>query len=290
MWVLTNQNAVSLYSDHILCPLQERLSVRVGCLLKSSTPDASFRTEKKLKIKLSGDGTNIGKRLHVVNFTFTLLDEGEAAYSSDGNHCLAIIKEPENYDSLFNALGDLRQEVASLKRIQVEGQVYDIEYFLGGDWKFLAIATGIDSVCSTYACVWRKCPSSDRFDADKTWSITDTTKGARTVKETCDLAKLPKSRRKFNVSHAPLFPDIPLDHVIIDNLHLFLRISDTLIDLVITEMKRQDAKLCCSNCKQDTHNMCTCVDPCSKCQFSPFCSHLVKVGRKNVPQCQTMSP
>ena len=32
----------------------------------------------KERVKLSGDGTNIGKRLHVINFTFTLLDEGSA--------------------------------------------------------------------------------------------------------------------------------------------------------------------------------------------------------------------
>lgn len=36
-------------------------------------------------------------------------------------------------------------------------------------------------------------------------------------------------------------PFIPLDHVIIDTLHLFLRISDNLIELLIRELKRQDA-------------------------------------------------
>ena len=31
-----------------------------------------------------------------------------------------------------------------------------------------------------------------------------------------------------------------MDHVIIDTLHLFLRISDNLFELLIREMKRQD--------------------------------------------------
>ena len=31
----------------------------------------------------------MGKRLHVVNFTFTILDEGRKAYSAEGNYCLA---------------------------------------------------------------------------------------------------------------------------------------------------------------------------------------------------------
>ena len=30
-------------------------------------------------------------------------------------------------------------------------------------------------------------------------------------------------------------------HVVIDNLHLFLRTSDVLIDLLIVELRRQDA-------------------------------------------------
>ena len=58
--------------------------------------------DKKIRIKLTGDGTKIGKRLHVVNVAFTLLDEGEKAYSAAGNHCIAIIKEPESYESLYD--------------------------------------------------------------------------------------------------------------------------------------------------------------------------------------------
>ena len=34
---------------------------------------------------------------------------------------------------------------------------------------------------------------------------------------------------------------IPLSRVVIDNLHLFLRVADVLIDLLIVELKRHDA-------------------------------------------------
>ena len=40
--------------------------------------------KQEVRVKLSGDGTCVGKRLHVVNFTFTLLDEGSKAHSADG--------------------------------------------------------------------------------------------------------------------------------------------------------------------------------------------------------------
>ena len=177
----------------------------------------------------------------VVNFTFTLLDEGDTAYSSEGNHPLAIFKDPENYDSLARALSDIRNDVATLTEITVRETTFTIEYFLGGDMKFLAIVMGIDSASSTYSCVWCKCPAASRFDAAMQWSLTDTSKGARTTKENAELSKLPKSKRKFNVSNEPLFQTIAIDHVIIDNLHLFLWISDTLINLLITDLKKAEA-------------------------------------------------
>ena len=37
-----------------------------------------------------------------------------------------------------------------------------------------------------------------------------------------------------------LFPMVPLSNVVIDNLHLFLRVADVLIDLLIVELRRHD--------------------------------------------------
>ena len=98
---------------------------------------------------------------------------------------------------------------------------------------------GIDSATSTYPCIWCKCSSSERHDPTRKWSLLDSSKGARTVEESTDLAF--GRGKKFNVSHPPLFPEIPLKNVVIDNLHLFLRVADVLINLLVVEMKRQDA-------------------------------------------------
>ena len=49
--------------------------------------------------------------------------------------------------------------------------------FMGGDWKFLALVTGIEAATSKYFYVWCKCPSDERHVSD-TWSSIDTTKGA----------------------------------------------------------------------------------------------------------------
>jgi len=90
--------------------LEDRLRIRVAHLIEISNPDAPFLQNKTLRVKLSGDGTNVGKRLHLINFTFTLLDEGSSVHSSQGNHLLAILKEPQKYDTLKTGLADIRNE------------------------------------------------------------------------------------------------------------------------------------------------------------------------------------
>ena len=63
-----------------------------------------------------------------------MLDEGESAYKA----CPIPLPFSEKYDSLKLALKDLFEEMAALKSISIGDQTYDIVYYLGGDWKFLA--------------------------------------------------------------------------------------------------------------------------------------------------------
>ena len=82
---------------------------------------------------------------------------------------------------------------------------------------------------------------TDRADVEKKWSISNPS-GTRTIEENITLSKLPKSKQKvYNVSNPLLFPTIPLTKVVIDNLHLFLRVSDVLIDRFIVQLQVLDA-------------------------------------------------
>lgn len=87
-----------------------------------------------IKVKLNGDGTNIGKRLTVVNFAYTILNEKQIAMGEKGNYILATVKTTEFYDNLKESLSDLIDEMSKLTEIMVNGVNYKIEYFLGGDW------------------------------------------------------------------------------------------------------------------------------------------------------------
>ena len=82
--------------------------------------------------------------------------------------------------------------------------------------------------------IWCKCPKSERFDMSLKWSINDPAHEARSIEEIKEMAKLPKrSKSYFNCSRDPIFSFIPISRVIIDSLHLFLHISDVLINLLI---------------------------------------------------------
>ena len=75
----------------------------------------------------------------------------------------------------------------------------------------------------------------------KKWSIRNTQEGARTIDEIKELSRLPKKgTEKFGYIRQPLFPSISIDHIIPDTLHLFLRVCDVLINLLILELRRLD--------------------------------------------------
>ena len=65
------------------------------------------------KVKISGDGTNIGKRLQLV--TYTILTEKDVAMNEKGKCFLAMIKTTENYDNLKESLADLNNKMSNLK-------------------------------------------------------------------------------------------------------------------------------------------------------------------------------
>ena len=78
------------------------------------------------RVKLSGDGTWIGNKLHAINFTFTLPDF-PCAKSADGNVHLAIFKGSENYQYLQNALRDIVNETMEFTSVSLQGKIYQID-------------------------------------------------------------------------------------------------------------------------------------------------------------------
>ena len=195
-----------------------------------------------IRVKLTGDGTVVSRSVHLVVIAFAIVDAHNNPNSPRGNHTIALINTTESYDNLSESLKDLIAEISEIKSITCTNGQWDIEFFLGADLKFLAICMGIEAANSTFSCIWCKCPSGERYKQDVVWSVTDTDYGARTISEIQRLSCLKKTKnnQKYGCIRNPLFPTIPVHHVVPDILHLFLRITDVLINLLIQDLRRLD--------------------------------------------------
>jgi len=70
---------------------------------------------------------------HSGEYCLTVLEERNRAYSSSGNHSLAILKVHESeYTKLCDAIQDIVIEASNLKSVTINDKEYKIEYFLGG--------------------------------------------------------------------------------------------------------------------------------------------------------------
>lgn len=239
---IDTKSVISLTPGKILGVQQsilQRLKIAITHLTKV---DSTFSRSPNVRVKLTGDGTNISRSMHCVVIAFTLIRDSANPNSPNGNHTVAILNCKEDYEHLAESLVEISEEVRTIKSVTIDDVEYEIEWFLTADMKFLAILAGIEAANARFSCVWCKCASEDRHDTMKTWSIKDTGEGARTIEEIQELSKLPRRKdiEKFGCTRQPLFPSIPIHHIVPDILHLFLRVCDVLINLLILELRRLD--------------------------------------------------
>lgn len=184
-------------------------------------------------------GTNIGRTLKLMNLTFTLINEGRRAKTASGNYTIGIFEiEDENHATVRSSMSELIEEIEQLDTITVRDRDLRIVYYYGGDWKMLAQSLGIQSANSKYCCLWCKCPKDDFYRLDMEWSIVDPSKGARSHEEQAAILNHPDFNKivTYGYKSEPIFRDfIPVHRYMIDMLHLFLRISDTLLNLLIKD-------------------------------------------------------
>ena len=131
------------------------MSIKVPFVKQVSEEDISI--PETLRIKITGDGIQIAGRLSIVNIAFTILKEKHKACSIFGNYSLDILKIAQNYKELASGFQDICEEAADLQIVTIQDKIYNIKFFLGGDWKYLATICGIQSASADYLCIWCKC-------------------------------------------------------------------------------------------------------------------------------------
>ena len=196
--------------------------------------------ESTIQVKLSGDGARMSRTTNFMMMSFTLLQLNESVMSPKHNRTVAIINGPEKYATLKASLSPFFREVNELisnGSTTVDGQNVQLEFFLGGDMKFLLMIMGINSATADYACVWCKIHKDNRWDTSKPFSHYNEAPQWRNLEE---IKKMCHSKDKFGCVNEPLI-NIPLTNVIPDELHLLLRITDKLLQNVIDEVLERDA-------------------------------------------------
>ena len=126
----------------------------------------------------------------------------------------------ENYENLATRVQAINRQIADIQRdgIVIESRQQSFEFHLGGDYKFLLTVLGLNAANSNFSCVFCLAPKTGRHLKSH--------KRRQTIRI-----------RDPGVVRPNLLPAVPLDHVVIDTLHMHLRVTDKLFACVFDKIK-----------------------------------------------------
>ena len=145
----------------------------------------------------------------------------------------------ECYEEIKIALKETLQSIEELKALEINEVKYQIEPIIAGDLKFLSIIYGINDAKSNHPCIWCTCNKDEFHDVKKIWSITDSLQGSRNIKDAKEKCKLNRNGLHFGYQREPI-TNIEFSNCVIDLLHLFLRITDVLFNLLLYDLFEVD--------------------------------------------------
>lgn len=123
--------------------------------------------------------------------------------SLHGQTTIAIVDAKENFVSIKESFAEIFQEInALLETKNDDGYVpytsnltnenYRLEFFLGGDMKFLLTVLGLNAAKSKFSCIYCKIEKNDRFDMTKDEDFFWTGKMKKSIEEMKELSKKKK--------------------------------------------------------------------------------------------------
>ena len=118
---------------------------------------------------------------------------------------------------------------------------FNLEFFLWGNFNFLLLMMGMKSSTSNNACIWCKINKPNRWKMDFDLHHYNTASLRRTHQEIKAMENTKGTQDRYSCENTPLL-DIDLDYIILDELHLLLRILDVLISNIVNEVIQWDMK------------------------------------------------
>ena len=127
----------------------------------------------------------------------------------------------ENYEEIKESFSEILTKIKTIKSIEINEKDYLIEFFLACDYKMLRILYGQKAANANEGCLWCNINLKNEIDSSDNWPISRTLKDKPTNLE-------------------PIIDFIEFKNCIVDLLHLFLRISEHLYDLLYFKLTRLD--------------------------------------------------
>ncbi len=202
--------------------------------------NSKHKVDEPIKVKISCDGAKMSRSANIMILSFSLLQTEDLVMSSKGNRTIGVVNGPEHYETIETSFSEFINDINSVNqngKIKVNDTEVAVELFLGGDYKFLLMAMGMSGATSDHTCLWCKVHKLLRWDMSKDLSYYNEELN-RTLQE---IKELSSSSKTFSCVKRPLF-NILLDHIILDELHLMLRITDRMTENLITEVMEKDSK------------------------------------------------
>lgn len=196
--------------------------------------------KENIQIKISGDGARMTRNSSFILLSFSILQTGQEVMSAKGNRTIAVVNGKEEYSNLKESFGEIFHEINEMiseGMIDTGRQEIKTEFFLGGDYKYILLMLGLNSAAANYSCAWCKVYKLDRWKMDHDFKYFNMPPMARTLQEIRDL--LQHSKDNYGCINEPLL-NIEVDHIIVDELHLLLRVTDVLMANLITEVMEWD--------------------------------------------------
>ena len=224
--------------ENVFCP-REKSSI-IGAYVhpkkKILMAATSILKEKKLnclKIKLSCDGTLVGRRHNLLNFVFSFADDSNnSTQKQDCIFLLGIFKiKSESFDILKECLSDLLNELKQIDHLEIDLLKIPIDYVFAADYKMLLTCLGLKAANSNNPCIYCHMDKDDLGEPDKwpaNFPIEREVNGYHKFKE------------DKGYKQASLIDFIEIRDFIPCELHLLLRIGGKLIELLIKELKGMD--------------------------------------------------
>lgn len=173
-------------------------------LKTNEDPIVIWKYDNTFLVKLSGDSCNIGIARKPMNFTFTVTNEGAKAKTASGNYTLGIFDvESENYSELKNCLTNLLEDINNIQSIKITNEeteakkTYKLKYSFVSDMKFAGLMLGLKYSNCNNSCKHCKCDITVCNTHDD-WSMTDVSKGTRTIEEAISESKNPKPKNGYS--------------------------------------------------------------------------------------------